>query len=88
MESFWVQQPGQNAEEHRLRSGSALEDLMSSLGCPHRVVFQRQAGNYASYPRSFPVDDLRTECARDGRSAETAMQIRIEHLQGPVCPSM
>ena len=87
MQSCWVQQEGQDAEELRLRAGCALEELLSSLGPLQRVKFQRQDGSYASYPSSIPLEDLRADCGQDGRAAATALQIRLIQTQGSVFPS-
>ena len=84
MQSCWVQQEGQEAEELKLRSGCALEELLSSLGSLQRVKFQRQDGSYVSYPSGIPLDDLIADCSQDGRAAATALQIRLVQTQGPV----
>ena len=86
MQSCWVQREGQDAQQLRLRSGCALEELLIALGPLQTVEFQLEDGSYASYPSTIPLDDLRADCSQDGRAAATALQIRIVQTQGQVFP--
>ena len=86
MQSCWVQREGQDAQQVRLRSGCALEELLIALGPLQTAEFQLPDGSYASYPPSISLDDLRADCSRDGRAAATALQIRLVQTQGLVFP--
>ena len=84
MQSCWVQREGQVAEQHRVQSGCALEQLLIALGPLQTVQFQLEDDSYASYPSSTPLGDLRADCKQDGRAAATALRIRVAQTQGPV----